>query len=93
LTRTSSLLFPLLVWILGSKLFLSVFPEYKSLEDGPVKEKIEDLARKVDFPVEKIYMSEPDLEKPKESRDDVPYVRRKSKRDFREADEQFPNVR
>lgn len=74
LTRTSSLLFPLLVWTLGSKLFLSVFPEYKSLEDGPVKEKIEDLARKVDFPVEKIYISEPNLKEPEESRDDVPYV-------------------
>ena len=34
-------------------------------------------------------MSEPNLEEPEESRDDVPYVRRKSKGDFREADEQF----
>lgn len=74
LTRTSSLLVPLIAWTFSSKLFLSAFPEFKSLEDGPVKEKIEDLARKVHFPVEKIYKSEPNLEVPEESRDDVPYV-------------------
>jgi len=82
-------LLPLVAWTFGWKLLLSTFPEYKSLEDGPIKEKIEDLARKVDFPVEKVYMSEPNPEEPEENRDDVPYVRRKSKEDFREADEQF----
>lgn len=89
LTRTSSLLVPLIAWTFSSKLFLSAFPEFKSLEDGPVKQKIEDLARKVNFPAKKIYVSEPNLKEPEESMNDVPYVRRETKGEFSEADEQF----
>lgn len=57
------------------------------MEDGPVKQKIEDLARKVNFPAKKIYMSEPNLKEPEESMNDVPYVWRGTKGEFSEADE------
>jgi len=73
--RMTSLVFPPMIFIFGSKLLLWVFPEYKTLEDGPIKTKVEDLARKVGFPIDTIFMSEPNLEEPEESRNDVPYVR------------------
>lgn len=74
----NSILLPPMAMLFGSRLWLSVFPEYKILEDGPIKYKVEDLARQISFPVETIYMSEPNLEEPEEMRNDVPYVRLRS---------------